>query len=449
MSSSSGKQTSKTQEAPISAEQHVGLQLYTKRESRYDKKAEYAKDTEGFVANIDGSLVTLLQFLQANIKDFPDSTRFQVAIVWYCDPNPHWLLTDFYIKDGKLHTLTMDAAVTEEIFVDYQLPLIYLKHFPYGEHYYYYSKEKIQKDQVYCQTFTLDFADKIPKIPPKSLYPSLAEHSHEVEHTSKSKEKFYTYRFGLSDLANMPILAPLFIHLQHPKAIDEMAKSTEFEKFINQRVSSKPERKTFYLYTKKTMDRELKLFEFRGNTTSIENQADSFGKRSRELRADKAKYAEGFYRDQSGLGFVSTPIMAHLRLAFAEKEKKDLELFTTEFLSFLKSHQLPIVSEGCGLFKKRPHDVKQNAIIKMLEEVQSKIKEDRYDSGKVARMLNDIVLNYAGYLVSHGLIDAHQDLNEFLRSQFRLSLKKSKEEQSSATLLSDSLQSKAKVGPQS
>lgn len=441
---------------PKDIEESFGLDLYAKRENRYEKKSEHAKDTEGFVANIEGSLAKLMQLLQANIKDFPDSTRFQVAIVWYCEPNPHWLITDFFIKAGKLYTLTMDGAVTKEIFDDFKLPQFYATAFPDGEHYFYYSQPKltktqedpitkiqanknikIQADQVYCKIFTMDFGDKISKIPPISLYQSLREHTHQFD--EKTSQPKY---FGILDLPDMPMLASLFMHMQYAQLIDEMKKSEKFATFYHHIISSKEGRRTFGEHTMKTMDREEKFLKTgRTNWTSIERQADSFHRRHLKLKyinpdrvAKKInpKYLEGFYRDHSGLGFVSTPIMAHLMLELVKKEKTDLASFTTELLNFLKSHKLPIVSSCFGLFKERPHDIKQNAILNMVEEVELKIKDDQYNSGKVARMLNDIVLNYAGYLVSHGLIDTHQDLKEFLGSQLQLTEKK--EEKSTGTV---------------
>lgn len=244
------------------------------------KKQKREKKNEKFETEVI-NIVKLESYLQ-QLKDqfalIPDGTRFQLALHvrevrtqsgFFVDENDHtrsvtrhWDMIDFYIKDGKLHTLILDAALSKSAleYICDQLK----KYFPDAENYVFFGdprekgdrnqdvlKKAIQTQFNDCQTFTYENMKEVAKLNPDALYNMLAHHC------SKSYRGIKGFR--MDDLTDeMCMIAPLFRSMQSNSEFEKLPAS--FKKTIVSRKKNKTFSTWFQEYKKRGYDNDRQIY---------------------------------------------------------------------------------------------------------------------------------------------------------------------------------------------
>lgn len=385
----------------------LGVNEPIMNEAMQIKKLSRQKDNQEFdcfVIDVE-AVAPFFTKLNKNLKDL-ENARFQIAIKKNMFGLSHWWMVDCYIKDGILHTFTLDAAALRYTL----LPMLRTLSdcVPDGKHYAFYrlaDASAIQSTLVHCQTFTREHVAQVSKMEPNELYTMLDENTRQV-YLPKKEDSFDPEDrkrnnlkiFKFDDLnSEMSLLAPVFRSIQS---------LYEFSKFP-------PELKTATVTKKRTLeDEDITLGKWVEENTVEVTKIDSYShqpckiNQNHSIEKKQAKYLKAlsdnntnFTNDRSGFGFISFPILNKIKHHWKNSEItiQQLQEVTRGLISELKKAP-KFTKKASFLAIPAAHAEVTEGTIISLEELRDDPNDNKAD---YIRKFCDIIYKYAGYLDQH------------------------------------------------
>lgn len=284
------------------------------------------KDFNCFVTNHQ-EFTVLVEHLKKHLPQIPSGTRFQLAICSEKDTMgrglanvavDHWLLIDCFVKDNKLHTLTVDAANMRGK-LDPILGVL-SSQFPTGSHFYFNNRAgQIQYSDTDCQTFAREHAGILSKLDPKILFKELDFYAHQDSNSCK----YFTFDdFNKGKLLS---LVPLIRSIQSVKTYKKLSECVK-----NQLVSKKGHTLTEWI-NQRIMTTHVKGEDKERNVSILmkdhkyANELKSFNK--------CATYETKAYKYRSGLGYIA--LTAKINPYLQNQDKTQIKALIKEIVSVL------------------------------------------------------------------------------------------------------------------
>lgn len=302
------------------SEEEMQILLHLKKLSRLEKGKEF----NAFVIQAD-KLDPFFKKFKETMGDFPDDTRFQLAVKANITlVTHHWFVIDCYISANKLHTFTLDAAVLEITL----LPALNIlnKYFPTGEHIFLHRHKRLEKaiqtTLVDCQTFTKDHISILSNIPANKLFSVLTKHATKsLPHNSDfpfitSDNSRY---FSITELTKeMQILAPLLRSLQSMSIY-----STLLPDAFKKQIVSKKQNLTLEKWVERYSHKIQKTTKTITQNYSIEEKDKRY---KQKLDSVKNQYSSTEPHELA-FGFINLPVLQFIMPYLEMKELTEIKKF--------------------------------------------------------------------------------------------------------------------------
>lgn len=374
----------------------MNILLQLKKRSRLMKYGQ-EKTFDSFV--IGEELVSdFFSTLNANLQDFANKTRFQLTIQ---SKNHHYWMVDCYIRDGILHTLTLDAAVV--------LPSLnpMLKSLsdsvPNGKHNVFYIGDdigkRIQRSFIDCQIFTPEHLSVVTRIDPDELYDSFnhGEHLRECILDGETSPRENLKFFGTNTVNEKhSILAPIFRCMQSVSTLDSLPDAFK-DTIVSKKSSDTGEGVTLDQW----MEKNVK------HTPDGYKNLAIYAKKENYLR-EINQCQTTFFNDRTGFGFISFPILTKVKQRLLSSPIEACYQMTQDLKTFLAAQTI----------EKNSFLNLRSAATKQLDKTIAKLDnlyQNRSTLDQAHYILNftDIIYKYAKFLDQNKITPAMTSLNNF------------------------------------